>query len=235
MNNTKMNAVVFDEPGPAENLKIGRVNKPTPKENEILVEVKATALNRADILQRQGKYPPPKGASKILGLEIAGVVSESKSGKWEKGERVFGLIPGGGYAEFAVINEDMAMAIPTNLNFTEAAAIPEVFLTAFQALILLGELKEGESVLIHAGGSGVGTAAIQISHELKAKVIITSSKEKHDICKSLGAEKTIDYKTVAFDEEVLAFTDGEGVDLILDFIAGPYFGKNLTCLKKKVD
>lgn len=229
-----MKAIIVDKPGSADQLKLGEYPKPVCGENEILVKVKATALNRADILQREGKYPPPVGASPILGLEMSGIVEEvgSKVFKWKRGDKVFGLLPGGGYAEYAVIHENMAMEIPANIPFEEAAAIPEAFLTAYQSLVWLGELKAGETVLIHAGASGVGTAAIQISREIGAKIIITSSKEKHKICKELGADLTVDYKTQSFKDEVLNFTNNYGVDVIIDFIGGSYFKHNIESLTR---
>ncbi len=227
-----MRAVIFDNPGEPEVLKLGEFEKPVVKENEILVKVKATALNRADTLQRKGLYPPPQGVSPILGLEIAGTVDEigSNVSKWKNGEKVFGLIPGGGYAEYAVIHQDMAMKIPENFSFEKAAAIPEVFLTAYQALVWQGGLQEGETVLVHAGASGVGTAAIQMAKEMGARVFVTASKEKHQICFELGAEKAIDYKSEDFSEKVLKFTNGYGVDLIIDFVAGPYLNQNIKSL-----
>lgn len=229
-----MKAIIVDKPGSADQLKLGEYPKPVCGENEILVKVKATALNRADILQREGKYPPPPGASPILGLEISGIVEETGSRvfKWKAGDRVFGLLPGGGYAEYAVIHENMAMEIPANIPFEEAAAIPEAFLTAFQSLVWLGELKAGEVVLIHAGASGVGTAAIQLAKEIGAKIIITSSKEKHKICKETGADLTIDYKTQNFKDEVLKFTSNYGADVIIDFIGGSYFKQNIESLTR---
>jgi tumor protein p53-inducible protein 3 len=228
-----MRAVIYDRPGPPDVLKIDECKKPVLSENEILVQVKATALNRADTLQRMGKYPPHKGASPILGLEISGMVAETGRlvTKWNKGDKVFGLIPGGGYAEFAVINENMAMRIPEKFSFIQAASIPEVFLTAYQALIWYGKLEKGNSVLIHAGGSGVGTAAIQIAKATGAEVFITASPSKHKICIDLGAEKAIDYNSQNFADEILNFTNQNGIDIIVDFIAGPYFKKNLDCLK----
>ncbi len=227
-----MKAIIVETPGGADHLKFGEVEKPKPKQNELLVKVKATALNRADILQREGKYPPPKGESEILGMEISGIVSEVglRVTKHKVGDRVFGLVPGGSYAEYCVINESMANSIPSNLNFEEAAAIPEVFLTAYQALILLAKLKRGESILIHAGGSGVGTAAIQIAKEVGAKIFITASKQKHSICKELGADFTIDYHTENFREKIDEITNGNGVDVIIDFISGPYFKDNIESL-----
>jgi len=191
------------------------------------------ALNRADTLQRRGKYPPPEGASPILGLEIAGKVAGrgSKVTKWEKGDRIFGLLPGGGYAEYAVIHQDMALPVPDGFSMEEAAAIPEVFLTAFQSLSWHADLKKGETVLIHAGASGVGTAGIQLAKEMGAKVLVTASKQKHQLCLDLGAEAAIDYHDGPFEKPVLEATDGKGVDVIIDFIAAPYLQQNINCLR----
>lgn len=229
-----MKAILFDQPGEAEKLYLGNFPKPKVADEEILVEMKAAGLNRADILQRMGKYPPPQGASNVLGLEISGIVVEkgSKVFKWNIGDKVFGLIPGGGYAQYAVIHEDMAMKIPDSLTFEQAAAIPEAFLTAFQAIVWLAELKPAEFILIHAGASGVGTAAIQISRELGAKIIITASAEKHFICKELGAEVLIDYKTQIFRDIVMRTTNNYGVDVIIDFIGGNYFKDNIDSLTR---
>lgn len=229
-----MKAIIVEKPGGANQLKLGEYPKPECGENEILVKVKATALNRADIMQREGKYPQPLGASPILGLEMSGIVDEvgSKVFKWKSGDKVFGLIPGGGYAEYAVIHENMAIEIPANLSFEESASVPEVFLTAFQSLVWLSELKASDFVLIHAGASGVGTAAIQIARELGARIIITASAEKHKICKDLGADLTIDYKTKNFKDEVLKFTNNYGADVIIDFIGGSYFKQNIESLTR---
>lgn len=228
-----MKAINFKDYGGPEVLKLGEYKKPVAGTNEILVKVEATALNRADTLQRMGKYPPPKGASPILGLEISGTVSEIGTvvKKWKVGDKVFGLIPGGGYAEYAVINENMALPVPANLTMIEAASIPEVFLTAYQALVLYGKMKSNESVLIHAGGSGVGTAAIQLAKEKGADIFITASNTKHKKCLELGAKEAIDYKAEEFDKKIFEFTNNQGVDVIVDFIAGPYFKKNIDILK----
>ena len=229
-----MKAILFDQPTIADQLYVGEYKTPEPKNNELLVKVAATAVNRADILQREGKYPPPSGASPILGLEMSGEVVDvgSEVTRYAVGDAVFGLLPGGGYAEYAVIHEQMAMSVPDNLTLTEAAAIPEVFLTAYQALYWLGRLQAGERVLIHAGASGVGTAAIQLAKAMKAgDVIVTASASKHATCRQLGAHYTIDYQSYDFQEEVKEITDGEGVDLILDFIAAPYFEKNISVLR----
>lgn len=230
----QMKAIIVEKPGGAEQLKLGEFPIPELGEYGILVKVKATALNRADILQREGKYPPPAGASPILGLEIAGTVENigSKVTKWKRSDKVFGLLPGGGYAEYAVIHEDMALQVPDDISFDEAAAISEVFLTAFQSLRWLAELKEGEFVLIHAGASGVGTAAIQLAREIGAKIIVTASQGKHKICRQLGAELTIDYNTQDFCHEVLKHTTNSGADVIIDFIGGPYFKQNLLSLAR---
>jgi len=228
-----MKAILVKQPGGAEQLILGEYEEPTPAANQLLVKVHATALNRADILQREGKYPPPQGASPLLGLEIAGEVTALGADvtKYNIGDKVFGLLPGGGYAEYAVIDEGMAMSVPDNLSMEAAAAIPEVFLTAFQALVWLAKLQSGERVLVHAGASGVGTAAIQLAKQMGAEVLVTASAEKHQTCISLGAAKAIDYKQQSFKDEVLKYTNGEGVDVIIDFIAGPYFKDNIDCLR----
>lgn len=216
-----------------KSLRLGEFEKPVPTSKQLLVRVKAAAINRADLMQRDGKYPPPPGASPILGLEIAGVIEEigSEVTKWQHGSKIFGLVPGGGYAEYAVINEEMALPIPQNLDFIEASAIPEVFLTAYQAIIYYGKIKTGETLLIHAGGSGVGTAAIQLAREIGSRIIVTASLEKHKGCFLLGAGNAIDYRTKDFEDEVMTITNKEGVDVIIDFIGAPYLQKNIDCLR----
>ena len=227
-----MKAVLVDKFGGSENLRIGEWPTPEPGENEILVSIAATALNRADILQREGRYPPPKGASPILGLEYSGRVAKvgAKVSRWEVGDEVCGLLAGGGYAEYVTVHENLAMSVPQGIDLVQAAAIPEVFLTAFQALDWLAGLNAGEKVLIHAGASGVGTAAIQIAREKGAEIFVTASAGKHDICKELGATHTIDYKTESFAKVIADITNGEGVNVIIDFISGPYFDANLASL-----
>ncbi len=228
-----MKAVLFKEPGNAEVMNIRECATPQPAANEVLVKVYATALNRADILQREGKYPPPPGESDILGLEMAGEVVETglEVQKWRPGNRVCGLLAGGGYAEYAVIHEDMALPIPENLSYEEAAAIPEAFLTAFQALHFLARLKPHETVLIHAGASGVGTAAIQIARQTGATVFVTASRNKHELCRSLGAVQAIDYHTEDFETIILRETYSQGVHVILDVIGAPYLQKHLNLLQ----
>jgi tumor protein p53-inducible protein 3 len=227
-----MQAVLVPSPGGPEQLQIGTWQKPVPAARQFLVRVESTALNRADTLQRAGKYPPPPGASPVLGLEIAGRVAElgAEVSKFGIGDAVFGLLPGGGYAQYAVIHEDMAMPIPGGMSMEQAAAIPEVFLTAFQALQWLARLQKGEKVLIHAGASGVGTAAIQLAREMGAEVMATASAGKHTLCSRLGAKHVIDYKKESFAKVVAELTQGRGADVIIDFIAAGYFSQNIDSL-----
>jgi putative PIG3 family NAD(P)H quinone oxidoreductase len=225
-----MKAILFDQPGGPEVLRLGNAPDPRPAEGELLVRVRATAANRADTLQRRGNYPPPEGASPILGLELAGEVVEG-AGDWQPGDRVMAVVTGGGYAELAVVPAGMAMHIPERLSFEQAAAIPEAFLTAFLNMFTLGRLQGGESVLIHAGASGVGTAAIQLARAAGARVLTTAgSDEKLMRCRELGAQVTINYKRESFSERVAEATGGRGVDLILDFVGAPYWADNLASL-----
>ncbi len=229
-----MEAILIGQPGGIDQLHLGRYETPVPKPNELLVRVVATAVNRADLLQRQSKYPPPPGASPILGLEMSGEVVEIGADvtRYAVGNLVFGLLSGGGYAEYAAIHERMALPVPDPLTLIEAAAVPEVFLTAYQALHWLGKLQNGERILIHAGASGVGTAAIQLARAMGAgDLIVTASAAKHKLCLGLGADYAIDYQAYDFKEEVMEFTNGEGVDLVLDFVAAPYFERNIGVLR----
>lgn len=229
-----MQAILIKEYGGPENLTLGEWPDPVPGSREILVKITAAGVNRADIQQREGKYPPPEGASPLLGLEMAGVVAGvgPGAGKWKEGDRVCGLLPGGGYAEYAVIQEDLALPVPEGISFTEAAALPEVFMTAFQAVNWIAKLKPGERILIHAGASGVGTAAIQLAREMGAvEIIVTASKPKHDLCLSLGADYAVDYKNEDFAAAIRDRTEGRGVDVVIDFIAAPYFTRNLNVLR----
>ncbi len=211
---------------------IGEVPTPVPEADDVRVRVHATALNRADTFQRRGHYDPPEGASNILGLEMAGVVEETGPGvvDWQEGDRVFGLLAGGGYAEQVVVHKDLLMAVPPGLSMREAAALPEVFLTAYQALHWLGGLQGDHDVLVHAGASGVGTAAIQLARAAGARPFITASAPKHELCRDLGAAATIDYESEDFAARIDALTGGEGVNIILDFIGAPYFLPNVEAL-----
>jgi len=192
-----MKAILADRPGGAEQLHFSDIPRPDCGQSDILVRVEATALNRADLLQREGKYPPPPGASEVFGLEMAGrvvAIGEEVTG-WVEGDRVCALLPGGGYAEYVAVPEFLAMRIPENLSFEEAAAIPEAFVTAFQALEWLGAIAPSSHVLIHAGSSGVGTAAIQLARARDAHPMVTCSEGKRQACLALGAELAIDYRT----------------------------------------
>jgi tumor protein p53-inducible protein 3 len=214
-------------------LYIGKAGEPEMTDDDLLVNVKATALNRADLLQKRGLYPPPQGTSEILGLEMAGVVEQvgSKAAGWKRGDRVCALLPGGGYAQRVSIPAGMAMRIPASFTFEQAAAIPEVFLTAYLNLFLLGGLKAGQTVLIHAGASGVGTAAIQLVKEAGAVSIVTAGTEaKRAVCTGLGAVHAIDYRAGSFAPAVRQMTGGRGADIIMDFIGASYWEQNLEAL-----
>jgi len=227
-----MKAITVKQPGGAEQLQVTEHAKPKPKDGELLIKVKAAAVNRTDIINREsssGYLDNP-----ILGVEVAGTVEKVGTGVTiEIGRRVMGLVNGGGYAEYVVMPAERAIMIPETLSFEEAAAIPEVFLTAYQTLFWIGQLRAEETVMIHAGGSGVGTAAIQLAKQIgQAHVITTAgSKEKLDFAQSIGADVCINYKEQNFAEEVLDMTNNQGVDLILDFIGATYWSKNLQSIK----
>lgn len=203
--------------------------------DEVLVNVKATAVNRADLSQAQGNYPPPPGASEILGLEMAGVIAEVGEDVegWQPGDRVCALLPGGGYAQQVAVPAGMLLRLPEKWTFAQGTAVPEVWFTAYVNLFLEGDLQAGETVLIHAGGSGVGTAAIQLARVADARVFITAgAEEKVAGCRQLGAELAINYKEQDFLEKVLLATDNEGVDLILDPVGGSYLSRNVQALRR---
>ncbi len=227
-----MKAILFDEAGGPEKLYLSELPDPHPQPGEVLVRIIATALNRADLLQREGRYPLPPDANPLLGLEMAGtVVSVGEDvHDFSVGDGVCALLNGGGYAQLVAVDQSMLLRLPAGISFTKAAAIPEVFLTAFQALHWIAELQAGEQVLIHAGGSGVGTAAIQLVRLAGAIPIVTASTQKHDRLLALGAERCIDYRKEDFAEAVLDQTKGKGANVVLDFIGAPYFEKNLDAL-----
>ncbi len=225
-----MKAILFDQPGDPDVLRYGDAPDPQPGADELLVRVHATAVNRADLLQRRGGYAPPPGASPILGLELAGEVVQPV-GEWRTGDRVMAVVTGGGYAEVAAVPAGMAMRIPERFSYQEAAAIPEAFLTAYLNLFTLGRLQPGEVALIHAGASGVGTAAIQLAHAAGARAIVTAgSDEKLALCRELGAELAINYRSESFADRVQAATGGRGADVVLDFIGAPYWDSNMAAL-----
>jgi tumor protein p53-inducible protein 3 len=205
---------------------------PVPKPDELLVKVKATALNRADLLQVKGQYPSPPGAPETLGMEFTGeVISAGEEvTAYKVGDRVMALVGGGGYADQAVVPAAHVMPVADQFSDAEAAAIPEAFLTAYSNMVEIGRLTARETVLIHAAASGVGLAAVQIARVLGATVFTTASVPKHAICREHGAELTIDYKTENFADRILA--THEGVDLVIDFIGAPYWEDNVRVLKQ---
>jgi putative PIG3 family NAD(P)H quinone oxidoreductase len=206
----------------------------SPRPGEVLIDIRATAVNRADLLQAAGLYPPPAGESEILGLEMAGVVAAvgDAAAGWQVGDRVMGLLAGGGYAQQVAVHPQMLIRLPDNWSFAEGAAIPEVWLTAFSNLFLEGDLKQGETVMIHTGGSGVGTAGIQMARQAGATVHVTAgAPAKLEKCRELGAALAVNYKTQDFFEAAMGATDGQGVDLILDPIGAAYLNQNLKLLK----
>lgn len=229
-----MKAIVVDPPGKtSDSMRLADVPDPTPSDEEVLIRVHASALNRADIMQRMGNYPAQHGASEVMGLELAGEVIEAGSRVRELsvGDRVYGLSGGGGYAEVATLHESLAMPIPDAFTYHEAASIPEVFFTANTAVRTLAQTLPGERILIHAGGSGVGIAAIQIARLIGAEVWITAgSEEKCERARELGADMTINYREQNFAEVVQEQTNGQGVHVILDVIGRDYWESNLQSL-----
>jgi tumor protein p53-inducible protein 3 len=201
---------------------------------EVLVDIKATAVNRADLLQAQGLYPAPRGESEILGLEMCGVIAAvgASAEGWQVGDRVLGLLSGGGYAQQVAVDPQMLIRLPDSWSFTDGAAIPEVWLTAFSNLFMEGALQSNERVLLHAGASGVGTAGIQLARAAGATVYVTAGSEaKLDKCRELGAGLAINYKKQDFFKEVMGVTQDQGVDLILDPVGAASFTRNLNLLR----
>jgi len=224
-----MTAIAISEPGGPMVLKPEKRPLPEPKPGEILIKVRAAGVNRPDVLQRQGAYPPPPGASDLPGLEAAGEVAALGEGvkRWKLGDAVTALTPGGGYAEFCLVNETNALPIPHGLTFTEAAAVPETFFTVWHNVFERGGLKPKETFLVHGGSSGIGTAAIQLASAFGAYVIATAgSSEKCDACLKLGADRAINYREEDFVRVVKDSTDGKGADVILDMVGGDYIGRN---------
>ncbi|RKP26073.1 NAD(P)H quinone oxidoreductase, PIG3 family [Syncephalis pseudoplumigaleata] len=225
-----MLAIIYIRTGDASQLYIGSTDRPTPRDNELLVRVKACALNRMDILQRHGRYPLPPGASAILGVEMAGIVEAcGASGNGRPGDRVFGLMLGGAYAQYCAIEEAAAIGMPESMSFEEAASLPEVWYTAYQALHFIGGLQAGQDVLIHGGASGVGMAAIQLAKMAQARRIVVTcgSEEKVAFCKSLGATHAVNYKADSFRSKARTHL---GVNLIVDMVGANYWTDNIASL-----
>jgi len=228
-----MKAISFDQFGAADVLKIGDVPEPVLRPADLLVRTHAAGVNRADLTHRRGGYGwPDFGDSTIMGLEIAGeviAIGEEVQG-YSVGDHVMGIVGGGAYAEVARIDYRMAMPIPDGVDYIHAAAITEVFVTAHEALIHLGKLQPGESVLIHAGAGGVGGAAVQLARAVGATVFATAQSRSHDLVRKIGADYVVDYEKEDFAEVVAARTENRGVNLILDFIGAPYFERNINSL-----
>jgi putative PIG3 family NAD(P)H quinone oxidoreductase len=229
-----MKAVLQDKYGGAEVLQVGETENPAPEKHQVVVKVAATSVNRADIIQREGNYNQPPGDSPILGLEVAGVVDELGPGVtgFKTGERVMSLVGGGGYAEYASAYASHLMKIPKSMSFEQAACVSETYITAYLNVFTIACLKDGETVLLHGGGGGVNTSAIQLCKTLMpdVTVLVTASTGKTDRVRVLGADHVIDYKTEDFAEAVRTFTSKKGVDIILDHIGGKYLTQNLKSL-----
>lgn len=229
-NATTMKSVEIASFGPPENLRPAERPRPVPGPGEVLIRVAAAGVNRPDILQRLGKYPPPPGASDIPGLEVAGQIVESCAREWKPGDKVCALLSGGGYAEYAVAPGGQCLPVPANLTMTEAAALPEAMFTVWNNLFLRGGLKPGEICLIHGGASGIGTTAIQMAKAIVARVIVTAGSDtKCTACVNLGADLAINYKTRDFVAEAKRLSP-DGVNVVLDMVGGSYVPRNLDCL-----
>jgi NADPH2:quinone reductase len=229
-----MKAVVITHPGGPEVLKIEERPIPAYSANEVLVKVAAAGVNRPDVSQRKGNYPPPPGASPdIPGLEIAGTIVETGADvtRWKIGDKICALVTGGGYAEYCSVPEGQCLPIPDELTFIEAASLPETFFTVWSNVFDRGQLKPGETLLVHGGSSGIGVAAIQMAKALGAVVYVTAgTDEKCRFCEDLGAAKAINYKTENFVEVIKQITDAKGVDVILDMVGGDYTQGNIKSL-----
>ncbi len=233
MNNKTMRVVEITEPGGAEVLEIGTRQIPDPTDHEVLIKVAATGLNRADVMQRNGNYPPPPGASDILGLEVSGIIAKvgPEVSDHSVGDEVCALLAGGGYAEYCVAPASSCLPVPTGMSLVEAGALPETFFTVWANLFMRGKLKAGERCLIHGGTSGIGSTAIQLAKAFGAEVYTTAgSDEKCAACIDFGATAAINYRTTDFVDEIKTLTGGKGVNLILDIISGEYVAKNIKCL-----
>jgi putative PIG3 family NAD(P)H quinone oxidoreductase len=229
-----MKAVVYDQPGDESVLRIDEVASPELESGDLRIRVAAAAVNRADLLQRQGLYPPPPGASPILGLECAGEVIEigGRVEGWAPGDRAMALLSGGGYAEEVAVPAGCALRVPDRLGWEEAAAVPEVFLTVFLNLFQIAGFTGGQAALVHGGGSGIGTAAIQLIKAAGGDIIVTAgSDEKCRRCRELGADLAVNYRNGDFVAEVKDTTGGCGVDVVLDSIGAAYLEQNLAALR----
>jgi putative PIG3 family NAD(P)H quinone oxidoreductase len=228
-----MIAIGISRPGGPEVLQPVEVPPPVPADGEVLIRVASAGINRPDLMQREGKYPPPPGASDIPGLEVAGSVAACGAhvDRWREGDRVCALVSGGGYAEYCVAPDVQCLPIPSTVDVVAAGGIPETFFTVWTNVFERGRLREGESFLVHGGASGIGTIAIQMARVFGARVFATAGDEnKCAACEGLGAERAVNYRTEDFVAVLLPLTGGRGVDVILDMVGAPYFGRNLELL-----
>ncbi|MER7440352.1 NAD(P)H-quinone oxidoreductase [Micromonospora avicenniae] len=227
-----MHAITIPEPGGPEALVWAEVPDPEPGPGEVIVDVRASAVNRADLLQRQGHYPPPPGAPAYPGLECSGVISAVGSDvtDWQVGQEVCALLAGGGYAERVAVPAGQLLPAPVGVDLVDAAALPEVACTVWSNVVQLAGLRSGQTLLVHGGGSGIGTFAVQLGVALDATVLTTARAAKHDRLRELGAAHTIDYSEQDFVEEVRRLTDGRGADVILDIMGAGYLARNVAAL-----
>ena len=229
----EMTFIRIDRPGPPEVLVPDRMPVPEPAAGEVLIKVAAAGINRPDVLQRQGGYPPPPGASDVPGLEVAGEVAAVGEGvqRWRLGDRVMALVSSGGYAEYCTAPAPQVLPVPAGMGMVEAGGVPETFFTVWTNVFDRGRLRPGESFLVHGGSSGIGTTAIQLAHAFGSTVFATvGGPDKQRACLELGAKRAIDYRHEDFVEIVKAETGGRGVDVILDMVGGPYVERNLQAL-----
>lgn len=230
-----MQAVAIEAPGAPRVLRPVSLALPRPGEKEVLIQVAAAGVNRPDVLQRLGKYPLPPDASPLPGLEVAGLVVAIGAGvtRWNTGDKVMALTHGGGYAEYCAVAEDHCLPVPSRLSMVEAAAIPETFFTVWYNVFMRCHLAAGETFLVHGGSSGIGTTAIQLAKASGCKVLTTAgSDEKCRFCEDLGADTAINYRTQDWQAVVAEVTDGRGVDVLLDMVAGPYVQKNMESMAR---
>jgi len=229
----EMHAITFKSPGPPDVLTWSDTTAPAPAADEVVIDIHAAGINNADLLQRRGAYPVPPGASPILGLECSGTISwvGNNAHGWKAGDQVCALLTGGGYAEQVAVPWEQVLPVPAGIDLLEAAGLPEAACTVFSNLYMTAQLRPGMSLLVHGGGSGIGTFAIQWAKCLGVTVVTTAgSNEKLNRCAALGADILINYREADFSEQTLLATDGKGVDRILDIVGADYLARNLTCL-----
>jgi putative PIG3 family NAD(P)H quinone oxidoreductase len=227
-----MRAIIIDQPGGPDVLTWAEVPEPEAGPGEVVIDVAAAAVNRADVMQREGRYPPPADASPYLGLEVSGTITATGPGVPEQrvGEQVCALLSGGGYAQRVAVPVGQLLPVPTGVTLVESAALPEVACTVWSNVVDLAGLADGETLLVHGGGSGIGTFAIQLGRALGASVIATARASKHEALRALGARHTVDYTTEDFVARVDEITDGRGADVVLDIVGAAYLGRNIAAL-----